>query len=159
MKKVDKILDNGQYKNIIKNQDDDEYQLFPNKKALKKLYNQILDSLPSYQIIDWYSKNELEKLDTQAVNNERKEDILTCNKIIKIIYPNPAKDHINIEFNEGNQYEILVYNNLAQIVRREIMYGSSKKIDLNNLDNGTYYIKAYIKNMTVFETKKIIIKN
>ena len=62
------------------------------------------------------------------------------------IYPNPTKDHIKINYRKSVEVEI--YDTQSKLVKVE---NSNSTIDLNNLNNGVYFIR--IENTT----KKFII--
>ena len=79
-----------------------------------------------------------------------------------IIYPNPTKDYLNIEFNNYNsqKFSIIFENILGQeISRHDIIDGNkdfSQKFNISEFSTGVYYVKILSKNMKVF---KIITKN
>ena len=69
------------------------------------------------------------------------------------VYPNPAKDQINIKIKDNSSIlSVNIYNNLGQKVLM-ITY-PKKNIDISDLEKGIYYIK--IKTDSTVETKKII---
>ena len=72
-------------------------------------------------------------------NNE-----ISSNNIDLKIYPNPAKDLINLSFNLTNEYRWIIYNELGAIVnqsRTKKSYGNtSEKIDISDLKAGVYFV-------------------
>lgn len=79
------------------------------------------------------------------------------------VYPNPAKDELNISLAGNNQLtQLEVLNNLGQIVKdnNNINYNSfssnKASVNLEGLPSGIYYIK--LKTNTGQGTKKIIIE-
>ena len=66
------------------------------------------------------------------------------------IYPNPANEFLNIE-TKGNIKEIYLYNNIGQL----LLTTFEKKINLQNLQNGLYFIRILLKDGTIY-TEKII---
>ena len=66
------------------------------------------------------------------------------------IYPNPANEILNIE-TKGNIKEIFLYNNLNQL----LLTTFEKNINLQNLQNGLYFIRILLKDGTIY-TEKII---
>lgn len=67
------------------------------------------------------------------------------------IYPNPASETININ---GDFTDVSIYNSMGQCVGT--YPGETTKIDVNNLPEGVYVIKA--TNGNVHSTRKIIVR-
>ncbi len=67
-----------------------------------------------------------------------------------IIYPNPLHDELNIEHNFGS-FQVEILNLLGQQV---LFFENQKKLNLSNLDNGSYIIR--IRAHSHIFTKKII---
>ena len=61
------------------------------------------------------------------------------------IYPNPARDEINIvsSFKMNN---IIVYNTLGQKVIEEIINGNTTQLDVSKFAKGNYIAKIYTDN-------------
>lgn len=66
------------------------------------------------------------------------------------VYPNPAKDIINVD---GNITNITMHNSLGQAVRTDIYNG---KIDVTSLQNGIYYLEITGSN-SIRKVEKVII--
>ncbi|WKZ75550.1 MAG: T9SS type A sorting domain-containing protein [Vicingaceae bacterium] len=88
--------------------------------------------------------------------SEEKENKLTETSAIKI-YPNPTKETFVVEMPENTVVHISVYNSIGQLVMEKVTKNSITIIDIANLPNGTYNLKARGNNI-VFNTKLIIIK-
>lgn len=71
------------------------------------------------------------------------------------VYPNPANEYAVIEAKGYRIEKVELVNLLGQKVYIGEVNDSMAKINLENLLNGTYFVKIYFKNNTV--TKKIII--
>lgn len=67
------------------------------------------------------------------------------------IYPNPVRETININ---GDFTDVSIYNSMGQCVGT--YPGETTKIDVNNLPEGVYVIKA--TNGNVHSTRKIIVR-
>ncbi|MBO7288021.1 MAG: T9SS type A sorting domain-containing protein [Bacteroidales bacterium] len=67
------------------------------------------------------------------------EDIIELGKVDFVIYPNPAKDVINIESNV-QRYEYQLINNLGQIVLDGTLAGENS-ISVKDINNGIYFLK------------------
>ena len=77
------------------------------------------------------------------------------------IYPNPAKDILNIQFEEtlvGNT-EIKLFNVVGTLTKQAALKSSAKKIsfDISQLAPGTYFIKVFSSKGVA--TKKVVIVN
>lgn len=58
------------------------------------------------------------------------------------IYPNPAKNDINVVFNaNSNIKNIAVYNLIGKVVSVYKVYGNSAKLDLSNVPSGIYFMR------------------
>ena len=56
------------------------------------------------------------------------------------IYPNPAKDHINILTN-ASKYEYQIINSIGQVVLSGVSNGSNQ-VSLSDIENGMYFLKV-----------------
>jgi hypothetical protein len=80
-----------------------------------------------------------------------------------LVYPNPAKDFLTIDFGEfeglSNGIGIFLYNHLGEMLEiknYDSMPQSKFKIDIRNYPSGIYYL--YITNrFIIFKTHKFII--
>ena len=76
------------------------------------------------------------------------------------LYPNPAKDYINIQANlpDGGEFTISIYDLLGKIVftSSDISEGFmvDQTIKINDLASGTYFVELRTKNFS--ETQQII---
>ena len=73
------------------------------------------------------------------------------------VYPNPANDIINIEFEskQNNQFAISLFNINGQLVERKIQKGTSVKTTFttSQLNNGVYMITISTGNKLLFRNK------
>lgn len=58
------------------------------------------------------------------------------------IYPNPAKETVHIQLDEGNLSEILVFNRQGQLLRRWSGNGKLAILNTTDLKSGIYIIKV-----------------
>jgi Secretion system C-terminal sorting domain len=75
------------------------------------------------------------------------------------IYPNPVQNQLFFELKKGqpDDYNVSVFNLQGQLMKREILRGSS--MDVENLNNGIYVLKIQdLKNHLIFSHKIIIQK-
>lgn len=74
------------------------------------------------------------------------------------IYPNPAKEQINIKTPAGEKGEVIISNLTGQELSRvSFSTGNSHSINVSGLKNGTYLVT--VKTDNTLSTKKIVIVN
>lgn len=82
------------------------------------------------------------------------------NTIVEI-YPNPAKDRLNIRLKENpsSNYEIILYNNLGKKVNHNLIEEnqSQKTINIEGVKSGIYYLILKYENR-IYSSKFIIMK-
>lgn len=73
-----------------------------------------------------------------------------------ILYPNPAKQFVELNVVEGNAIpqHIEIYSLTNQLIRQERL--ESNSIDISNIDAGTYFIKISDRNHQLISTEKLI---
>jgi len=76
---------------------------------------------------------------------------LVSNKTEISIYPNPAKNFINIETNE-DIISVNIYNTVGQLVKNS----SQRRVNISDLPSSIYIIEVNTKNKTT--TERLIIK-
>jgi hypothetical protein len=63
------------------------------------------------------------------------------NSILKTIYPNPAQDIINLEFNSEFSGTLIIYNTYGQIaIKKELKNSPNQQIHVGDLPSGVYMI-------------------
>lgn len=68
------------------------------------------------------------------------------------VYPNPAKDFIEIQTNFSPPFTIEIYNINGRLSLREVGYSSYNKIGLTGFQEGLYLLKATDKNNSLTKT-------
>jgi len=82
-------------------------------------------------------------------------DELMSKKIISV-YPNPANRFFNIKNPSNDKVSLLLFDIYGRVVISEIVNANElKTIDVLSLKKGTYFIKAYNKNLS-FSNKLIV---
>ncbi|MDR1725135.1 MAG: T9SS type A sorting domain-containing protein [Bacteroidales bacterium] len=66
------------------------------------------------------------------------------------LYPNPAKDVINIEGEKINSIEVV------DLLGKVVYQGKETAIDVSNLARGNYFVRVQTENGTI--TKKVIVE-
>jgi hypothetical protein len=78
------------------------------------------------------------------------------------IFPNPAKDHITIDFsNYATQpgYSIKILNTLSQVVYNQALTGPIYTVALNTFGGaGTYFVQVYDGSSNLIDVRKIILQ-
>lgn len=70
------------------------------------------------------------------------------------IYPNPAKDELNVQVKDNRNYNFTITNLVGQM----ILKSADKKINIKGLTSGEYLLSIYNKENTLIGTKKFIVK-
>lgn len=79
------------------------------------------------------------------------------------VYPNPATDNINIQFNRSGTYEIYLYGNNGQLIKNinniDVSIFKQLKIERGTLSNGTYILRVIQKQTNQIDHFKIVLIN
>lgn len=70
------------------------------------------------------------------------------------IYPNPAKDELNVQVKDNRNYNFIITNLVGQM----ILKSANKKINIKGLTSGEYLLSIYNKENKLIGTKKFIVK-
>jgi Secretion system C-terminal sorting domain len=75
-----------------------------------------------------------------------------------ILYPNPASDNINLDFNNitNDAIEFKIYNVLGVLVKSEMLQQNRQLINIGNLSSGLYTV--VIKSKNLLGNQRLIIK-
>lgn len=66
-----------------------------------------------------------------------------------VLYPNPAKDQLNIKnTNNHNEYSLQIINITGQIVSTHLISNSKSSISLKHINKGIYFVKVSSKGYT-----------
>ena len=83
------------------------------------------------------------------------------NQLVEV-YPNPAVDHINIDFENSSKSSDWVYkivNTFSQEVQNGILHSTQNFLQLSNtIKQGIYFVEIYDDSNVLKEIKKIIIQ-
>ena len=134
----------GKYSELIKYRDTTAKvtRLTYNKIILKYFYKSIIDSLPALKILNVVEGNkEINQADTITASTS-KEILEQSSSIVKSVYPNPATDNFNIEFDEEGNFKIDVYDISGKNVKSVQVNSDRTKITLKGIRPGTYYVNA-----------------
>ncbi|MBB4807420.1 hypothetical protein HNP38_002726 [Chryseobacterium defluvii] len=70
------------------------------------------------------------------------------------LYPNPAREVINVSINDNRKYSFKIYNSLGQLVTTT----SERSINLKGWAPGEYFIRIYNEKNSLLANKKFIIR-
>lgn len=134
-------IEEGKYSSLVKQRDSSSNIILRfEKKQLTDFYKSVVDSLPVYTILN-YKKGENEALRKDTLFAQIKDSVITTDEdITATIYPNPAKEVLHIKFDEGNDYNFTVQNNLGLQVAHGEGKGELYKLDVSDLKSGFYYL-------------------
>jgi hypothetical protein len=111
-------------------------------------WSEYLDTNPAENIVTstFDSPVQINQVTVGALNSLSVEDAIAMG--IRI-YPNPSSSVINIDYHEDLQ--LTLFNVLGQ----QVMSSNSKSINISNLDQGTYILRAKDSNNTINNYKII----
>lgn len=72
-----------------------------------------------------------------------------------LLYPNPAKDKLNLKWNNSNNISVIIYNSIGQELSTVFLSKQNEIIDISELENGLYFLKIIDGNK--IEINKIIV--
>lgn len=79
------------------------------------------------------------------------------NTAMMMVYPNPAKDHINfIPFSSGKKYSVKLYDATGKLLQSLNNFSNATSIDVSPYSKGTYLLKIN-EDEKLIETKRIVI--
>ena len=74
-----------------------------------------------------------------------------------VIYPNPAKDMVNVTLNEDSEnISWTLINMHGQVVKKMNEVSGSFEIDLNDVDKGIYFLNVSVDDKPII--KKIVVE-
>ncbi len=62
------------------------------------------------------------------------------------IYPNPAKDKVNIVFKTAGQHQLFIYNMMGMLLLQQHLGDSNNLIDIHALESGLYILQVTEEN-------------
>lgn len=154
---VDRAIENGLHKKLVKYISTDRIRLHPDKKELKNLFSAIIDSISPDTIIMQFNTTYTNDFnDTTGIARQiDPEDYLFLSKI----YPNPATDFVIIELQQKNKitYQLTDINGKTVLEGRFI--DTKNKIDLTGQVDGIYLLTLVNLTDNHKEVTKIVKTN
>lgn len=153
---VDRAIENGLHKKLVKYLSTDRIRLHPDKKEFKNLFSAIIDSITPDTIIMQFNTTFTYDNDTTGVTRQvDPEDYLFLSKI----YPNPATDFVNIELQQKNNITYKLTDIKGKTVLEGRFTDTKNKIDLTGQVDGIYLLTLVNPTDNYKEVTKIIKTN
>ncbi len=73
------------------------------------------------------------------------------------VYPNPAKDIININTTNNSNVDVMITDALGKEVYRKANF-TSNAVNVSNLNTGVYFVRVHNKDLNLTEIRKLIVK-
>lgn len=149
---VDKAIENGQHKKLVKYLSTGRIRLHPDKRELKNLFSVIIDSIPPDTILQFHVTSPLLTDTTNVVTQIDPEDFEFFSKV----YPNPTTDFVNIELQQKNKFIYQLTDLNGKTVLQGQFTNTKNKIDLSGQSAGIFYLTLINTINNQKETTKII---
>ena len=72
------------------------------------------------------------------------------------IYPNPAKNHLQIDYSNKNNYSMNIYSLSGSLIKKYKFAESANYISIENLSSGYYFAEIICEEKT--QRKKLLIE-
>jgi hypothetical protein len=132
---IDKKIESGNYKTLVKYMLSGSIRLHPGKRDLKKLFTEVIDSVPPDTLLHFdapYTENP----DPGTVVPVDPEDF----ELLSKVYPLPAKDFVNIELQEQANVRYQLTDMNGKILSEGNFSGTGGRIDLSRQKAGIFYL-------------------
>lgn len=150
---VEKSIEAGQHRRIVKYLSSDRIRLHPDKRELKNMYSAIIDSFAPDTILQFKEVASIPKADTsQTVIQIDPEDFEFFSKV----YPNPTADFVNIELQQKDKITYQLTDLNGKTVLSGQFADTRNKIDLSEQTVGIYLLTLLNPSDNFSETVKII---
>lgn len=135
------------------------FEFYADKKIIREIYPKLIQNCPKLRIISDnfdYESNNWEQMENELPVDKRFE--LVQDKIVESVFPNPAKDFIEIDFNKLDSYVVQLINSTGKIVATQKIKDLNLSIPLSEYKTGFYILRIYSPNENLMETHRIVIK-
>jgi len=149
---VEKAIENGEHKKIVKYLSADRIRLHPDKRELKNLYSAIVDSIRPDTILQFKELSPTPTDSTKTITKIDPEDFEFFSKV----YPNPTINFVNVELQEKNKITYHLTDLNGKVVLQGQFTDITNKIDLSKQTAGIYYLTLISPTDNQKETTKII---
>lgn len=135
------------------------FEFNADKKLIREIYPKLIENYPKLRIISDnfdYENNDWEQIQNELPVDKRFD--LVQDKIVESVFPNPANDFVEIDFNEFGSYVIQLINSSGHIVTTKKIKDINLMIALSDFETGFYILRIYSPNDKLMETHRLIIK-
>lgn len=150
---VDNAILNGEYRKYIKsiNSDTTTIKLRINKPEMKKLFNTILVKYSPDTILNKNCKRQ--ELSKKIISNEIIEN---KNEFFFKVYPNPARELINVTVKDFSYYNLFDGN--RKIILQGNLTEFENSIDIRKQKPGLYFLEVINNEKTKKQVVKVVIQ-
>ncbi|MEY5049756.1 MAG: hypothetical protein RLZZ175_3115 [Bacteroidota bacterium] len=126
-----------------------------------RIYNRALNQT---EILALYNENQclstISVTDTLKIGKITGLNTIPDNFGLVKVYPNPAKDVLNISVSNPNaSYSIQITNQLGQVLYTNSLSNNSLQVNVNSLGaSGLYFIKILDLSNNVLDTRKLVLE-
>ena len=149
---IDRAIENGQYKKLIRYRGAENIRLYPDKRELKNLFASITDSIQPDTIIQFHNAAQAFADTTRTIYPVDPEDF----EYLAKVYPNPATHFVNIELQQKNKLIYQLTDIRGKAVLQAQFTETENRIDISRLPSGIYYLTLINQAGNQKETVKII---
>lgn len=150
---IEKAVEQGQYKKIVKSHSGIAIRLHPDKRELKNIYSSIIDNITPDTILQIKEVASTRRTDTSKIVAQiHPEDFEFFSKV----YPNPTSGFVNIELHQNNKITYLLTDLNGMIVLSGQFSDFKNVIDLSGQADGIYSMTLSSPIDNFSETVKIV---
>lgn len=135
------------------------FVFYADKKLIREIYPNLTKNYPKLKIITDhfdYISNDWKKIESKL--SVEKGFKFVQDEIVESVFPNPANEFIEIDFNKLDNYIVQLINSSVRIVTTKKIKDMNLTIPVSDFDTGFYILKIYSPNDNLMETHRIIIK-
>ena len=153
---IDKRIEKGEYKELVKyiSIDGKVIRIHPEKHSMKKMYAEVMDSIPPDTILAVPGNMSTPAvMDTTNITQQIDPDDF---EMFSKVYPNPAKDEVNIDLQEKQEVKYMISDMTGKTIVYGDLHDTTNKIDVSKLPAGIYIITLVKTGSNEEESVKII---
>lgn len=135
------------------------YQLFPHKKTMREVYTDLIEVYPKYKIIrNQFDYENFDWEQIERVLSYTEEYTYVENELVESVFPNPATEFIQVDFNELDNYIVQLINTSGKTVLTRKIKDINLTIPVSEIESGFYMLRIYSPGGNLMEFYNIIIR-